>query len=311
MGVAIVGEGAMGVAEFSRRRSEFRTYNQSKGLAQRTVQSYDERLRLFERWLSAEYRNVEAICTKRIREYIAIRLGEAKPSTVRAQVEALRVFYKFLVEDEVIIPSDNPMRFVKAVKARPPEIEPLCKRKAQEFLATFDQGSPTGYRNYIICLLILDTGLRAGEVTGLMLDDIDLESGKVRVRGKGNKRRVVYMGERMRGKLNDYLNHCRRWIANGEPVLFPSASGTLTSKHLSMIVREKMDEVGIKPMHSTTHRLRHTFAIMYLKNGGDAFSLQRLLGHYDLEMTKRYIMLADSDLQEAHRKASPVDNLAL
>ena len=81
--------------------------------------------------------------------------------------------------------------------------------------------------------------------------------------------------------------------------------------YLSEIMRKKMDEAGIPRANSSAHRLRHTFAVNFLRGGGGAFHLQRLLGHSTLTMTKRYVMLADEDLAEAHRKASPMDRMIL
>jgi len=264
----------------------FHAYNRSKGLAPRTVESYGKRLEGFRRWFVKEYGEEVEITARRIREFAAARLESGvKPGTVRCQLEALRVFYGFLVEDEVISPRDNPMRLVKSIRVPPPEIEPLTTDQLNAFLACFNQSSPTDYRNYIICLLILDTGLRAGEALGLTLSNVDLKEGKISVVGKGNKKRTVYVGEKMREKLRDYLQRCRPWIANGHFALFPSAGArskqaVLTSKYLAYIVTDKFDQIGVKRASSASHRLRHTFAVFYLRNGGDAFSLQRLLGLY-------------------------------
>jgi len=236
--------------------------------------------------------------------------------TVRPQLEALRVFYRFLIEDEVIGDDQNPMHKVKCIRKSAPDIEPLTEEEIGKFLGTFDLSRRTDYRNWMLCSLILDTGLRASEALGLTLDDIDLKEGSLRVNGKGNKKRTAYIGQRIQEKLLAYLKDCHPFIENGHRVLFPPAGLTarravMTSKYLSHIVTEKFDRVGIKRMHSATHRLRHTFAIFFLRNGGDAFSLQRLLGHYDLEMTKRYVRLAQQDLKAAHQKASPMDHLGL
>jgi site-specific recombinase XerD len=167
---------------------------------------------------------------------------------------------------------------------------------------------------------MLDTGLRVSEVARLKTEDVDFDQRRLKVIGKGNKRRLVYIGGKVSEILRGYLEHCRPYlpqgptpVANGNGVLFPSAAtgGQFIPTEISRIMMRRMDKVGIPRANSSAHRLRHTFAVNFLRGGGGAFQLQRLLGHSTLNMTRRYVMLADEDLAEAHRKASPVDRMVL
>lgn len=306
----------MNAAEFWREQAAFQAYNKSRDLSSRTIESYKQELRQFHRWLVETHGEDAEITARYIREYMASRFARGNsPGTVRGSITALRAFYGFLIKDEVITESRNPMRLVDSPRASLPEIRPLTMEEILRLLDTLDKNKLLSYRNYVICLLILDTGLRIGEVTRLKVEDISLDKCSIKVNGKGRKKRMAYMGEKMTMVLKDYIDNCRRWFADGHDTLFPPAkwspNATMRPHTLSEIIRNKMDEAGIPRCNSSGHRLRHTFAVNFVKGGGSAFALQRLLGHSKLEMTERYVLLAQDDLREAHRKASPVDRMVL
>jgi len=241
-------------------------------------------------------------------------LAEGKKRlTVRAELTALRAFFSFLIFDEVIAADQNPMRLVVDPKGPLPEIVPLTMVETHRLLDSFDQDVSVEWRNYVMCLLILDTGLRVSEVARLRIED--LNECRIRVQGKGRKSRTVFMGRKMTMVLMEYIERCRPEICNGHGTLFPpstrSTYPTMRSHYVSEMIRKKMDEAGIPRMNSSGHRLRHTFAANFVTAGGNVFALQRLLGHSKLDMTRRYVYLVDDDLAEAHRKASPVDRMAL
>lgn len=290
----------------------FQAYNKSKALAPGTIRIYSIALRLFYEWFVAHYGRDTPLKASHVREWVAYRfsLGN-KPATLRGYVQALKVFFNFLVADEVITEDENPIRLVKGPRVATPEIRPLTQEEIRRLLDSFDKHTLAGFRDYTMCLLMLDTGLRAGEVVGLDITDIDFERSGILVRGKGQKIRVVYFGQTVKNVLLDYVQRARPWMTNGAPILFPSFGPNtkclrLKSKYLTNLVRLRFNELGI-PYGSAAHRLRHTFAVHFLRNGGGVFQLQRLLGHATLNMTRRYVLLAEDDLQEAHSRASPID----
>lgn len=306
----------MNVAKFRHEHAAFKAYGRSKDLSPKTIQTYHQELRQFHRWFVGRYGEDANITARRIREYMTSRLDRGNtPGTVRGSITALRAFFGFLVVDEIINPSENPMRLIEAPRMRQAQIRPLTPKQVCRLLSSFDKDNLLQYRNYVICLLILDTGLRIGEVVRLQMGDINFKDGSVSVDGKGRKYRKAYMGQKMASILLDYTDNCRHWFANGLDTLFPPASWSPNAKMrphtLSEIIRKKMDEAGIPRMNSSGHRLRHTFAANFVRAGGNVFALQRLLGHSKLDMTCRYVMLAEDDLREAHRKSSPVDRMAL
>ncbi|HRP25958.1 tyrosine-type recombinase/integrase [Thauera sp.] len=160
-------------------------------------------------------------------------------------------------------------------------------------------------RDRAILLMLLDTGIRAGELVALTVGNAHLPSGRIEILdGKGGKSRVVWLGDHSRPALWRYLQE-RPNVDPGAP-LFLSGDGPMTRSWLRkrlVILGERADVPGVYP-----HKFRHTFAVQYLRNGGDVFTLQALLGHSSLAMVQHYLRLAQADVEHAHRRASPVDN---
>lgn len=168
---------------------------------------------------------------------------------------------------------------------------------------------PTRLRDQALMLVMLDTGLRVSEVCALKVKHYDRKQGRLQIEhGKGDKPRTVYLGQAGQRMLWRYLTE-RKVDSPNEP-LFATASGRHmdTAGVRMMIVRcgERAGVPGAGP-----HRFRHTFAVNFLRNGGNLLALQDLLGHSTLEMVRRYARLAEVDLQAAQRKASPADNWRL
>ncbi len=175
----------------------------------------------------------------------------------------------------------------------------------------YDLRRYTRKRDTAIILVLLDTGLRVGELCRLKVSDYNAAAGELSVAPYGTGRkthgRVVFLGKRAREALWDYVA-TRDEVRTDEP-LFLNHEGRPMVEHTVQLMLHKLGKrIGIK---CHPHRFRHTAAIQYLQNGGDVFSLQRMLGHQSLDMVNRYVALADSDLQNTHRKVSPADRWAL
>jgi integrase/recombinase XerD len=178
-------------------------------------------------------------------------------------------------------------------------VEPLSDEALRRLL----DGAST--RDRAILLLFFDTGLRLSELAGLRSADLRPD-GSVKVMGKGARERIVPVGTTARQALLRYL---RQGDHAADGVIFHSRrGGALGWRGIQQAFRRLKLRAGI-PGRCSPHTLRHTFARAYLINGGDAFSLQRILGHATLDMVKRYVALADTDLAARHRVASPADRL--
>jgi integrase/recombinase XerD len=162
-----------------------------------------------------------------------------------------------------------------------------------------------GLRDHAIVLTLLDTGMRAGELCALTVGDVHLSTGQLSIHdGKGGKPRTVWLGDVTRPVVWRYLQE-RPDGADPMAPLFASTDGPMSVSWLRKRLVHLGQAAGVPDCKP--HRFRYTFAIQYLRNGGDVFTLQSLLGHSSLTMVRYYLHLAQADVEQAHRRASPVD----
>ena len=156
-----------------------------------------------------------------------------------------------------------------------------------------------GHRSHAFTCLLLDTGMRADEALSLRRSDVDLDNLLLRVHGKGQKQRVVPMSLELRRVLF-------RWLGKHEyDLVFPTRDGVKQRQRNALRDFKRMGRAaGVSGVRFSFHTMRHTFAVNYIRNGGDVFRLQRILGHSTLEMTRRYVNLQTEDLQAVHDKLS-------
>ncbi len=168
---------------------------------------------------------------------------------------------------------------------------------------------PSHLRDRAIIVVLLDTGLRAQELCDLRIADYDSKRGLLTVRhGKGDKARVVFLGDGARKHLWRYL--ATRPSPDRASPLFSSREGRhIDPGALRRLVIRLGERCGVQ--NATLHRFRHTFAVNFLRNGGNLFALQDMLGHASLSMVRRYARLAETDLQDAQRRASVADRWRL
>jgi integrase/recombinase XerD len=162
-------------------------------------------------------------------------------------------------------------------------------------------------RDYALLLFYADTGLRLNEALSVRLIDLDMEAQKVKVLGKGAKEREVSFADTT-------ANWLKKWLVRREGIasewLWVSRYGSrLSDTSVSQRLKKLTRKAGIARTRLSVHALRHFFAIDFLRNGGDAKSLQRILGHSDLSMTMHYVNWAGDEAQMMHRRASPVDKI--
>ncbi|OPZ88266.1 MAG: Tyrosine recombinase XerD [bacterium ADurb.Bin429] len=237
-----------------------------------------------------------------LRGFITHRL-QVSAVTAYHSLLTLRVFFGFLVKDGTL--AENPATDLDPVRRKRPLIPTFSPDQITALLAACQGKAFHDVRDRALLMLLLDTGLRASELCTLRLENIDWTECTVTVWGKGGKQRAVPFGEATRQTLLPYLD---RRGELGTPMVFVTCYGDpLTRRRLQTIIHNRGTQAKIARVRCSPHTFRHTFAVMYLRNGGDVFSLQKLLGHSDLTMTRRYAELSDTDVREKHRTYSPGD----
>lgn len=208
-----------------------------------------------------------------------------------------------------------------------PDIEPLGQPELRRLLAACDQTAgyssnqhpagttnrrPTALRDRALIIFLVDTGIRASELCALRVADVHMENRAVTVRsGKGGKPRVIHFAQRCHRALWRYLVTRQPHLAGDQP-LFATGSADCPKEFDRHVLGRLLARIGERAgVHCNPHRFRHTFAIEFLRNGGNLFALQDLLGHSSLEMVRRYARIVQADRARAHRVASPADNWRL
>ena len=313
--------------------SGFLQHKNAQGLSPSSIKSYEIYLNL---WLShVGDIDLADITTDNLRNLFVWLRTEYKPhrfngstnplspKTLRNIWVTLSAFWTWACL-EFDLP--NPMKKVPVPKFEFPPIEPFSKEQIEKLIKAseycreantdrrrkFTMKRPTAKRDRAIILTLLDTGLRASEICALNIGDLDQKTGRVNVKhgiagaAKGGKGRTVYLGKSARAAVWRYLTDRE----DGEDPQAPLLLGKFDRKMNITSLRLVIKHIGAKAEVKNTypHRFRHTFAITYLRNGGDLFTLQSLLGHNSLEMVRHYARIAEVDVAQTHKRASPADN---
>jgi integrase/recombinase XerD len=178
----------------------------------------------------------------------------------------------------------------------------------------FTMKRATAHRDLAIILVLLDTGLRVGELARLTVGDVNMQTGEITVAPYGESRRktkgrAVFIGKSALKALWRYLAE-RNETTQRDPLFISKDGDSMNRNSIRHLLTDLGERAGLRE-NAHPHRFRHTFAIEFLRNGGDVFSLQRILGHSSLDMVRVYLELAQADAQNAHRRASPADRWKL
>ena len=230
-------------------------------------------------------------------------------STVKAYIRAWKAFFSWCYQEELI--ESNP-----AARLKPPKeekkIRPTFTQEAiEKMLASCDTSSPLGFRDYVILLLLLDTGIRRAEIVTLNMDDVYAREGYIKVYGKGRKEREVGIHPEM-GKLLWKYVHKYRKAPEGVSSLFVGRQGALTVSGIHSIVKKIQSESGLDEIKISAHVFRHTFARMYIESGGEIFKLSREMGHSSTQVTNIYLQdYGSREARKEHNSHSPLSSIKI
>ena len=278
-----------------------------RNLSPKTIRWYTDRLSvLFRDVWDGEFASVTV---RQVRAVLAALMETKTPSTVNGYVRAAKVLLNYAIDNDLAV-GFSPR---KLKKLKEPQRIPPCftLEQASALLDQPDRSTFLGLRDFTMMSLLVDVGLRLGELTGLHVGQAD--SPYLRVLGKGDKERTVAMSDTMAGRLRKFLRARARALEAARmetDYLFPTRSGNrLSNKRVDTFLKRYGREAGVTGVRVSAHTFRYTYASHALRNGMSLTSLQTCLGHTTLAMTRHYAVVNDADAFRESRACSPLVGL--
>jgi integrase/recombinase XerD len=273
------------------------------GLSRNTLTAYRSDLEGLAVWLQA---SPVTATRDQLQDYLADRVRQgAQPRTSARLLSSLRRFYRFLLREEMI--AVDPSALLESPRLGRPLPKALTEELVEKLLAAPPSDSPLGLRDRAMLETLYATGLRVSELVTLALTQLNLQAGVVKVIGKGNKERLVPLGEEAMEWLQRYLTNARPLLLRRKTseALFPTSRGTpMTRQAFWHNIKRYARAAGIET-NLSPHTLRHAFATHLLNHGADLRVVQMLLGHADLSTTQIYTQVARERLKQLHAQHHP------
>lgn len=315
---------------------DFMNYCEVKSLAKKTIGSYEQTLRLFTQYLKDKFKVKEAgeVKEMHIREYIkyvqergkytvvanekSIKSNfpqnrqdykkEVSKTTINNYIRNIKVFFNYMYENRYI--NNNPVKRVKEIKNTRKVVGFINDIDMNKLLKSFDLSKFHEYRDYIIVQLIFDTGMRISETLFIKETDIDFVKRTILLPAentKGKKDRYVFFSAEMLKELKRWLQYKDRY-RQSEYIFCTHKGKRLNIGNYEKNFKKYGERIGLKDIHP--HMLRNNFAKRFLMNGGEIYTLSRILGHSSITVTeKAYLDLNSDDLRVNYQKYSPLASL--
>jgi integrase/recombinase XerD len=276
------------------------------GLSKNTLTAYRNDLAGLAVWLAGQGRELRRARRQDLLDYLSERVtAGARPRTTARLVSSMRRYYRFLIREGVL--QQDPSVRIETPRIGRPLPDTLSESEVESLLEAPEDADPLGLRDRAMLELLYACGLRVSELVGLTSDQVNLTQGVVRLMGKGNKERLVPLGEEAVDWVQRYLDEGRAELASDSSAsqLFITRRGAgMTRQAFWYRIRHYAVISGINK-HLSPHTLRHAFATHLLNHGADLRVVQMLLGHSDLSTTQIYTHVARERLKELHAQHHP------
>ena len=278
-----------------------------KGLSKNTLESYRSDLEQFSNWLKTKDLSFSKTAKKDNLSYLSFLFKSGLGSkTVARKLSSLKSFFRYLVFKSIIqIDPSNDIETPKLLKSIPKSIS---EKEIEKLLDAPDEKTDIGLRDKTMIETLYSCGLRISELTNLELLNLNLRQGVIRVIGKGQKERLVPMGDQLISLLENYLVSSRKNFLkkkNSDFLFLSSRGQKMTRQSFWHRIKYYCINCGFEPEKISPHVLRHAFATHLLNNGADLRVVQLLLGHSDLNTTQIYTEVARQRLKRLHTEHHP------
>jgi integrase/recombinase XerD len=276
------------------------------GLSKNTLSSYVNDLSGLSEWLLASHPGLQEAGRENILEYLSIRVKQgSSPRTTARLLSSMRRFYRYLVREKLI--KVDPSAQIDSPRLGRPLPKTLSEKEVESLLLAPDLDSLEGFRDRVMLEVLYATGLRVSELVGLTVEQVNPRQGVVRLSGKGNKERLVPLGEEALDWLIRYQQEPRKLLLKGRTcdALFPTRRGAAMSRQAFWYLLKRYARLAQINTDLSPHTLRHAFASHLLNHGADLRVVQLLLGHSDLSTTQIYTHVARERLKDLHAQHHP------
>ena len=276
------------------------------GLSRNSIAAYRRDLMQLAQWNTATRKGaIIALAAADLQDYIAYRFADSKATSSNRRLTVCRRFFRYCIRQNII--TADPTIVIRSAKQAARFPKTLSEQQVEALLAAPDIETPLGLRDRAMLETLYASGLRVSELIGLPTLGVGLNEGVVRVIGKGNKERLVPLGEVAIDWITRYLNSARRELLRGQisDALFVTNRGGCMTRQMfwSLIKRHAVSAEISAPL--SPHTLRHAFATHLLNHGADLRVVQLLLGHADISTTQIYTHVAQERLKQVHAKHHP------
>jgi integrase/recombinase XerD len=296
---------------------DFKEDREYQNLSKQTIKTYQIMLGEFQQYcVEKEILNVEDVTNTTVKSYLLYCMKSKKnsPVTINTKIKNLRAFFNYMVKSEVVNEKRNPMLKIDKAKTET-KIEVFNDNHIKQMLGYYRrlkgrEHSFHAYRDHTIILTLLGSGIRLGELCNLTWKDVDLVRGTVIVFGKKRTQASIPITHKLIQELAEYKVFCQQIFPELSNHVFINRENTpLTEDAVKNVFKRLKVIMNFKDVRLSAHTFRHTFAHMFLMNGGDVFTLQKMLRHSNLKMTEKYLAIWGTALRDQNDKYNPLNTL--
>ncbi len=282
-----------------------------KGYSTNTLKSYKEDILDFSNWLKKEKmaKDIVHIRSRVASNYkVALRNQKLSVSSINRKISSLTSFYTYLVKEGYV--NENFFSEVESLKKEKRLPHVLKEDELNYLFNSIDRSTALGNRNYCLLEVMYGTGVRVSELCSIEISDLSFSDSTIKIRGKGDKDRIVIMFDNLKEDLKNYINNDRLVLIRKSTkidnrTLFLNKNGTsLTDRGVRLILNDIIKKCG-ETYHISPHMLRHSFATSMLDHGADLRSVQELLGHESLSTTQIYTHVSIEQMKKEYMESFP------